>query len=213
MLIIVSIFIGYPRDDMTLLEKTAYAQELSEETGFDINVVDIVKNPAIVTLSKLSICAVIGNFLPVLLPSVLPSTLLYCIVYIGKMGQSNDKTSKTVIHSYQELVDLRNRGDIKIKHYRILSEKTVLLTYATDQEKVKPYAHGNLFISMQVTAFGRLMLVKACKKLEKNGWLAAYTDTDSIVAVPIVPDPIPLHQLCDIGLRLGYFKVINLILY
>jgi DNA polymerase elongation subunit (family B) len=128
-------------------------------------------------------------------------------IVLGKMGQSNDKVSKTVIHSYQELVDIRNRSTVKIKHYRILSENALLLTYSTDQEKVSAYKYGNLFIASTVTAFGRLMLVKACKTLEKNGWLCAYTDTDSILAVPIVPNPTPLDQLCDIGLRLGYFKV------
>jgi hypothetical protein len=46
---------------MNLVEKTAYAQELSKDTGFDINIGDISKNASIVTLSKLSICAVIGN--------------------------------------------------------------------------------------------------------------------------------------------------------
>ncbi len=51
------------------------------------------------------------------------------------------------------------------------------------------------------------MLIDLATSLEKHDWLLGYCDTDSGLAVPVVPNPTPLKDFLLLGKRLGALKI------
>ncbi len=127
-------FAGYPKDGMTMEEKVDYAESLSRETGFHIEPSEIFRSPAMETNNKIAINSL-----------------------IGKQGQLNNKQSKTIVHSHSQLVELRGDGRIKIKSYRLLTEKMALVVHAPVDDRIQPYRFGCLLVAAYVTARGEII--------------------------------------------------------
>jgi hypothetical protein len=72
------------------------------------------------------------------------------------------------------MVDLRNDPNVQLKCYRVLTKRSIMVTYEPLAESVPPYRHGNLLIPMAVTAKGREMLIQLCMTLEVNGYMVCY---------------------------------------
>ncbi len=87
------------------------------------------------------------------------------------MGQCNNRPSKKIVYSHEELIALRNDGKIDIKSYRVLTDNSALVSYSPVAEQVMPYNSGNLLVAALVTSHGRIMLMNLCTTLEKNGYI------------------------------------------
>ncbi len=61
--------------------------------------------------------------------------------------------------------------------------------------------------SLTVFLSGRIMLIDLATKLEQHHWITCYFDTDSSLAVPVVPNPTPLKDFLLLGKRLGALKI------
>ena len=83
------------------------------------------------------------------------------------MAQSNDRTSRRIITSHQELVAMRRDSSIEIRSYRLLTDTMAMICYRPVADKLQPYKNGNLFIVCQVTSIGRIMLLSKATELEE----------------------------------------------
>lgn len=122
---------------------------------------------------------------------------------------------------------MQQENESKINYYRMVGDSCAEVVYSPDPEHLRPYKYGNIAICsqvhtfksyyhslssqwvhlFQVTALGRIMLNRLQFSLESNGYLIAYTDTDSICGFSCVENPPPLDTICNIGERFGYLKV------
>ena len=102
-------------------------------------------------------------------------------VHKGKFGQSNTHDHREVISSLQQLIDIQKNPVKVITYFKQVSRENMLIYYSPDPKLQPAFRHGNLLVSAEITAKGRLMLIKAMVKLDKAGWIVAYADTGESV--------------------------------
>ena len=175
---------GFPTGVVTPQEKETHVQKLSQETGLNISVEDIMESPALRTGGKMAMNAT-----------------------IGKLGQKIIRDSKFYVQEYQDLANLRMDKTLTIKGYSVISDKTVKVTTQTDKSVAKPFKGGNLLVAAQCTAAARRELVKFLTLLENNRYVVCYSDTDSFLTVPLHPDCPPVEELVRVDSRQGSLKV------
>jgi len=62
-----------------------------------------------------------------------------------------------------------------------LTKELILITYATKEEYIMENPSSNLAVSIFTTAYARLHLYEAMKKVHESGSTLAYADTGSIL--------------------------------
>jgi hypothetical protein len=155
---------GFPRPDMTDEEKTAYARELSDREGVEIDMSEIEDNPGIRALGK----QVINSLW-------------------GKICQNTDKSKTVYITLPSEYFTLLLEDKYNVQDVRKVNETTIEVTYTIPKELAEPHAFVNHAVASFVTSYARIHLYSFMEKLGEN---LLYADTDSVVflTAPGKPD-------------------------
>ena len=77
----------------------------------------------------------------------------------------------------KQLIDIQKDPVKVITYFKQVSIENMLIFYTPDPQLQAPFRHGNLLVSAEITSKGRLMLIKAMEKLDREGWIVVYADT------------------------------------
>lgn len=158
---------GWPHDDMTILEKKEYIQEVYRENGnIGLMRVDCVeKNPGRRLYAKLILNSLWGKFVQ--------QPVLEGFQFITTPQQFRETMMNPTIE----------KGSLQFMY---TNEETLLASYLHGEEFAKNARRYNPYLGAFVTAHGRRRLHETMMDIGTHSIL--YCDTDSIVYV---------HRLCD----------------
>jgi hypothetical protein len=173
---------GYPDNCKTHDEQEAYVKQVNDGMGWtgdaQLKGKDIEDNVAL------------RNFYKLLMKALL-----------GKFGQDlSTKKSTVTVSSQKELDELFWKEGTKVCDWISMSPYVVEVSTEAEKGYNKPNVNGNCIISAHVTAYARIEMDKAIRKLLDAGISVLYTDTDSIIfsirkgqQIPLVEGPC-FHQ-------------------
>lgn len=177
---------GLPDHVQTDHEKSEYVEKIKTETGFsDLTIDDFKKDLAYRTLCK---------------------TLLVSV--IGKTGQNQLMSEKKIVYTNAQLRSIQNNGHVTVKYYKVISDNSLMVFYDQREDLAQSWGAGNCLIAAEVTAFGRMDLLRIISPLDYKGWTSVYSDTDSSLMVKLDPNAEPLEKVVAINNnRIGSCKI------
>ncbi len=154
---------GWPVDVTTELEKTDYIRQYKEKEGIDLDPNNMIKNPAMRTLSK-----------------------LMCNSFWGKYGQRNNMMQTIYFTNCGEFLTFLH--DPKHEVYAVIpvSDTMIMCNYKKSEGFEDICNTTNVVIASITTAWARLKLYEIMEQLQER---VQYCDTDSVIYT-INPDDV-----------------------
>ena len=158
---------GWPKPDMSEIEKKLYIEEYKMNEGIQLEYDEIMKNPGKRIAAKICMNSL-----------------------FGKLAQGVQASNTKFINSQhkEELIKLLSDPRITIKDFNVISSDIITLEYADKSNIIHPGVIGNSILSSFTTAHARVDLFKLIYAL---GQRALYADTDSVIFESTSNDVIP----------------------
>ena len=84
---------------------------------------------------------------------------------------------KHMVHSLQQLSQIKNDMSKTITRYQLLSPRTLYVTTKDIRGRVHPNVHGCIYISAIVTSMARIYLTNTLEKALRHDLYPVYMDT------------------------------------
>ncbi|XP_037906182.1 uncharacterized protein LOC119648487 [Hermetia illucens] len=105
----------------------------------------------------------------------------------GKFAQREDRTQTKVFNSSEDFSNFLQSPGIEICSLIPINEETIWVTWRYLEENLNMLPHVNIPIAAYTTAFARMKLYDALKKVGKN---ILYCDTDSLIFIDSKSNPL-----------------------
>ena len=117
---------------------------------------------------------------------------------LGKLSEKSNKSILEFIKSEQRLTDVFCDQDIEVKNCSLIGDSIAQVSYQRRADAVKVSKRTLLVQGAQVTAYARIFLDRALRKLNENSQPVAYSDTDSAIFIKKRSDKhvLDLHESC-----------------
>ena len=126
---------GYPKNDMTKVEKDEYIRLYKEKEEIELDKDNIKYNAGMRALGKLVV-----------------------VSFWGKFGQACNHNKTTYITEPQEFFKLLGNNTISVTDALLLTDEMLHVTYEQEENYLESPAHSSIFIATFVTAYARLEL-------------------------------------------------------
>lgn len=150
---------GWPNENMSESEKSAYLEEYEKKEGIKLDETRICKNDGLRFISKL------------LLNS-----------FWGYLGMKNNLSQTRYINSYAEIVNAFDSGETDVTDLFLINEELALLQYKKKATFVEHSPKTNVILAAFTTAHARKVLYGYMDGLEDKTQIV-YCDTDSIMYI------------------------------
>lgn len=148
---------GFPKGIVTLEQKLKFISDFAEAEGVNLDMDEIMSNPALRAICKL---------------------ILNC--FWGKFGQRENMTKNEIIRDPKRLYELLTDPSIEIKGYLPINDEKIHVSWAHLNEASVPSKITNVVIAAYTTCQARLILYDYLEKLDRR---VLYFDTDSVIFV------------------------------
>lgn len=154
---------GWPRADMTEVEKRTYIADFHAREGILLEYDKIVKNPGLRALAKLMLNSMWGKF-----------------------GQRLDRLAVEEFTDPQVFAEFLESEEHHIRFVSSVNEDRLEVHYKPKDEHILPGPNLNIFVAAFTTCWARLRLYEALEILDDR---VLYYDTDSVIFTQLPGQP------------------------
>ena len=148
---------GFPNWVQNDADKHKYVEDFQQKTGVKLEMEKITQNPALRSISKLSLNSLWGKF-----------------------GERNNKNVNCFVSSTKELDKILSDESKKLERFHVINDEFLAVEYKKKENFEDENFTTNEVIAAFTSCYGRLELYKYIKHV---GQSVLYTDTDSIIFV------------------------------
>ena len=158
---------GWPKADMTEIEKQNYIHEYEQKEGIRLSEPEINKNPGKRSIAKLMLNS-----------------------FWGKLSQRPNLPKTVVCKQPHEYFEIHDNPNLKVTGEDRPNDETVLVSYELKNEEDADPGNTNIAIASFVTSYARLHLYRFMDEIVSIGEdRLLYFDTDSVIFIRKAEDP------------------------